>query len=332
MDAINAFGEFVEVLFTTGLLTSPLVFALLTGTAVVLVWIAVAPSVATATREGRLEGYLQGRDIIEDEEMRRSFWKRAVVPTFEKLFDALSSLSPVKDVERVETLLVHAGSPANLTAPDVLGIQILIALALPGLFLGMMRVLGRLSTTPNLVLIRNGLILAFLGYILPRMWLRNRASQRKREILRNFSDALDLLSVSVDAGLGFDSAMVRVTERWDNALTEEFHRVVVEMRVGTPRNLALQRMAKRTGVQDVETFVGVLIQSSELGVSIAQTLHTQAAQVRLRRRQRAEELARQASVKMVFALVFFVFPALLVVLLGPGIPRIFEALGGSLGG
>ncbi len=332
MDVINAFGEIIEMLFTTGVLTSPLTFAALTGTAVVLVWVAVAPSASTAAREGRLEGYLQGRDIIEDEEMQRSFWKRAVLPAIEKVFNALSSLSPVKDVQRLETWLVHAGSPANLTAPDVLGIQILASVALPGAYMIMMWLLDLWPSTAPLTLGRNGLILAGLGYMLPRVWLRNRANQRKREILRTFSDALDLLSVSVDAGLAFDSALVRVTERWDNALTQEFHRVVVEMRVGTPRNLALQRMARRTGVQDVETFVGILIQSSELGVSIAQTLHSQAAQVRLRRRQRAEELARQASVKMVFALVFFVFPALLVVLLGPGIPRIFEALGPSLGG
>jgi tight adherence protein C len=331
MDVINAFGELVEIIFNTGFLASPLIFAILTGTAVVFVWVAIAPSGSAASQEGRLEGYLQGRDIMEDEELQRSFWKRVVAPTFKKAFDALSSLSPVRDVERLERLLVHAGSPGNLTAPDVLGIQIIVALAVPGIYLLAIRLLDRWDGTPTLALVRNGLILAFLGYILPRMWLRNLASKRKREILRNFSDALDLLSVSVDAGLAFDSALVRVTERWDNALTEEFHRVVVEMRVGTPRNLALHRMARRTGVQDVETFVGVLIQSSELGVSIAQTLHTQAAQVRLRRRQRAEELARQASVKMVFALVFFVFPALLVVLLGPGIPRIFEALGTSLG-
>jgi tight adherence protein C len=153
-----------------------------------------------------------------------------------------------------------------------------------------------------------------------------RANRRQRDILRTFSDALDLLSVSVEAGLAFDSALMRVCERWRNALTEELRRVVVEMRVGTPRNVALQRMADRTGVREVETFVGVLIQSSELGMSISQTLHTQAAQVRLWRRHHAEELARQASVKMIFALVFLVFPALLVVLLGPGVPAIFEAL------
>jgi tight adherence protein C len=178
-----------------------------------------------------------------------------------------------------------------------------------------------------LVIARNTLILALAGFFVPRLWLRMRVSRRQREIVRNFPDALDLLSVSVDAGLAFDSALIRVSEQWSNALTREFNRTIVEMRVGTQRNVALQRMADRTGVQEIQTFVGVLIQSGQLGVSIAETLHTQAAQVRVRRRQRAEELARQASIKMVFALVFFIFPALLVVLLGPGVPRIFEALG-----
>jgi tight adherence protein C len=156
--------------------------------------------------------------------------------------------------------------------------------------------------------------------------------RRKTEIIFSFSDALDLLSISVEAGLGFDSALVKVSEQWNNVLTREFNRAVREIRVGTPRNVALQRMADRTGVQDVLTFVGVLIQSSELGISIAEVLHVQAEEVRLRRRQRAEELARQASIKMIFALVFLVFPALLVVLLGPGVPAIFEALGGLSGG
>jgi tight adherence protein C len=178
------------------------------------------------------------------------------------------------------------------------------------------------------VLLRNAGILLVLGFLGPRLWLSSKADARKRDIMRNFSNALDLLSVSVDAGLGLDSAIVHVCERWHNALTEELRRVTMEIRVGTPRNTALQRMADRTGVGDLETFVGILIQSTELGVSIAETLHSQAAQVRVRRRQRSEELARQASVKMVFALVFFIFPALLVVLLGPGVPRIFEALGG----
>jgi tight adherence protein C len=191
---------------------------------------------------------------------------------------------------------------------------------------------GRITTIPWTIIIRNATGIGAIGYIIPRIWLRWLLDRRQSEIIFSFSDALDLLSISVEAGLGFDSAMVRVSEQWDNALTREFSRAVREMRIGTPRNVALQRMADRTGVQEVKTFVGVLIQSSELGVSIAEVLHVQAEEVRLRRRQRAEELGRQASIKMIFALVFLIFPALLVVLLGPGIPSIFRALGSMTGG
>ena len=145
-------------------------------------------------------------------------------------------------------------------------------------------------------------------------------------------DALDMLTISVEAGLAFESAMLKVGERWHNALTEEFRRAVIEMRLGTHRDVALQRVADRAGVQELGNFVAILIQSGQLGVSIAQVLHAQADQMRIRRRQRAEELAREAGVKMVFALVFLIFPALLIVLLGPGLPGLFSTLAGMGGG
>ncbi|MGC9523159.1 MAG: type II secretion system F family protein [Anaerolineae bacterium] len=325
MDQIEAV---LDTLIRMEMLSSPLTFAVLTGLAMAFVWLALAPSSERATAEGRLEGYLRGRDIIEETEMSRSFLRRALIPFFRQILQLLANLTPMRDVARVQRMLMEAGSPAGLTAADIFGLQILAGVAFGGLYVLALRLLGQLATTPTLIAIRNGALLVLIGFLLPRVWLRTKVNQRKHEIMRAFPDALDLLSVSVDAGLALDTAMVRVCERWDNALTEEFNRVVMEIRVGTPRNLALQRMANRTGVDDLQTFVGVLIQSSELGVSIAHTLHTQAAQVRVRRRQRAEELARQASIKMIFVLVFFIFPALLVVLLGPGVPRIFEALGG----
>ena len=141
-----------------------------------------------------------------------------------------------------------------------------------------------------------------------------------------------MLTIGVEAGLAFESALLRVGERWHNALTYEFRRAVAEMRIGTPRDVALTRMAERSGVPELRAFVAILIQSSQLGVSIAQVLHTQAAEMRVKRRQRAEELARQASVKMVFPLVFLIFPALFVVILGPSVPTILfwlQRLGGG---
>ncbi len=325
--AIDQLEAILDWIIHSDVVSSPWTFAALAALAILFFWMAVAPSRSRSQEESRLSGYLEGRDIIEDAEMERSFWKRVIGPALRGLFRAITAFTPARTVKRVQRLLVEAGDPGGLTAPDIFGLQILAAVLLGALYLLVLRLMGTLGTTSWLIVARNGSLLVLIGYLLPRVWLQRQATNRKGEIIRNFSNALDLLSVSVDAGLGLDSAMVRVAERWDNALTREINRTVLEIRVGTPRNLALQRMAARTGVRDVETFVGVLIQSSELGVSIAETLHTQAAQVRVRRRQRAEELARQASIKMVIALVFLVFPALLVVLLGPGIPRIMDALG-----
>ncbi len=141
-----------------------------------------------------------------------------------------------------------------------------------------------------------------------------------------------MLTIGVEAGLAFEAALLRVGEKWDNPLTRELMRALAEMRVGTPRDEALRRMAERCGVPDLNTFVAVLIQSSQLGMSIADVLHAQAAEMRLKRRQRVEELARQAGVKMVFPLVLFILPALFIVGVGPAIPRIARVLGGVADG
>ena len=200
-------------------------------------------------------------------------------------------------------------------------------LAFGGLYL----VLARNSATVS-VLLRNSLLIGIAGFFLPWLWLRSRARSRQHAISLALPDALDMLTIGVEAGLAFESALLRVGERWHNPLTLEFRRAVAEMRIGTPRDVALTRMAERSGVPELRSFVAVLIQSNQLGMSIAQVLHNQAADMRVKRRQRAEELARQASVKMVFPLVFLIFPALFVVILGPSIPALaglLRQLGGG---
>jgi tight adherence protein C len=162
--------------------------------------------------------------------------------------------------------------------------------------------------------------------MLPKFWIRSKISSRRHQIARALPDALDMLTIGVEAGLAFESAMLRVGDQWNNALSQEFRRVVSEMRLGVQRNEALRRMADRNGVEDLNTFVAVLIQSNMLGVSIAQVLHGQAEQMRVKRRQMAEQQARQATVKIVVVLVFFIFPALFIVILGPAVPRIMGLL------
>ncbi|WP_276522233.1 type II secretion system F family protein [Kallotenue papyrolyticum] len=143
-------------------------------------------------------------------------------------------------------------------------------------------------------------------------------------------DALDLLSISVEAGLGFDLALQRVANKWDNDLSREFRRVISDMQLGIPRREALKLMADRCGVEELNNFVQAIVQAEQLGVSIGKILKVQSEQMRIRRRQRAEELAHQAPVKMLFPMVFLIFPSLLVVILGPAIPRLLSAT--ALGG
>jgi tight adherence protein C len=170
---------------------------------------------------------------------------------------------------------------------------------------------------------------AIFGYMAPGFWLRSKIKKRQHEVQRALPDALDMLTIGVEAGLAFESALMRVGEKWDNALAREFRRAVAEMRVGMSQEEALQRMADRCGTDDLNTFVAVLIQSAQLGVSISLVLHSQAAEMRTKRRLRAEELARQAGIKMTMPLVFFIFPALFVVVLGPAIPLIMNTLKGT---
>lgn len=307
-------------------LWSPLTFALLVGLAILFMWAAFAPARRAPPVDTRLNDYLQRSDIVTDTEMQRPFGQRVVWPGARRVLNLLGRIAPKPNASGTELMLQQAGQPGGLGALDFFGLRLLSGLLFGfGAFLVLN---ARQSFSATLLY---AAVIGGLGYFLPLFWLRARVRGRQSTIQRALPDALDMLTIGVEAGLGFESAMLRVGEQWDNPLTREFRRAVGEMRVGTSREEALQRMASRTGVADLSTFVAVLVQSSQLGVSIAQVLHTQADQMRLKRRQRAEELARQAAVKMLFPLVFCIFPALFVVLLGPAVPVIQNTFG-TLGG
>ena len=142
---------------------------------------------------------------------------------------------------------------------------------------------------------------------------------RQKEIRLALPNALDLLTISVEAGLGFDAALVRVTEKYKNALSEEFTQVLNEVRLGRPRLEALDDMGRRVGVEELHSFIQALIQSEQLGVGIAKVLRIQSEEMRRKRRQRAEEQAAQASLKMLFPMILFIFPTIFIVLMGPAV-------------
>jgi tight adherence protein C len=303
------------------LLASPVSFAVLLSVAVLLAWQGFAPASGSGEVQRRLSTYVDAIDPVVEAEVARPFTARVLAPQFRRLLRAFARLAPRRNAESLRLMLLRAGEPGHLSPLDFSGLR-LLGLSLGG-SLGLL-VFGRDAAMNRAIIY--GMVGAGAGYYLPLFWLRQRAHSRQHRITRALPDALDMLTIAVEAGLAFESAMMRVGDKWNNPLTHELRRAVAEIRVGTPREVALARMAERCGAVELSTFVAVLVQSTQLGVSIAQILHSQAAEMRLKRRQRAEELARQAGVKMVFPLVFCIFPALFVVILGPVAPDIVQTL------
>lgn len=167
---------------------------------------------------------------------------------------------------------------------------------------------------------------ALVGYLFPRSWLKTREKQRQQEIEKKLPDVLDLLTVSVEAGLGFDAALLKVVEKQKGALAEELFKVLQEIKMGRPRRDALRDLSKRNSVEDLSNVVASLVQADQLGISIGGVLRNQSQQIRQKHRQRAEEKAQKAPVKIMIPLVFFVFPSVFIVILGPAVIQIIQNL------
>lgn len=258
-------------------------------------------------------------------EMRVSFYQRIIQPIITGSLQRLGRLAPQRNLEAIQKKLQTAGYPANLSIVDFLGLKILIGIML-GAFVAILAYIARPDFT-LLTIIGVGFVFGFVGFMAPNIWLARRATTRQTELRRSLPDALDMMTICVGAGLGLSGAMQQVAEGWDNALCEEFGRVLTEIKLGQTRIEALQNMSRRTDVDEIRSFVMAIVLADQLGVSISQVLVTQAAQMRLIRRQKAEESAREASIKMLFPLVFLIFPAMFAVLLGPAVPLLLETLG-----
>lgn len=261
---------------------------------------------------------------LEEMELQQPFHQRVLVPVGQSLLGVLGKFGPKQNAEKVRMNLQQAGNPGNITPTMFVGMRMSLAVGLFLLF-GLITFRSMAPTQALLYTVVGGSI----GYVLPGIWLGNQIKKRKHNITRALPDALDLLTISVEAGLGFDVALQRVTEKWDDELSREFKRALADVRLGRSRREALRDMGERTGVEDVKTFVSAIIQADQLGVSMSKILRLQSDQMRIRRRQRAEELAQQAPIKMLFPMVFLIFPALFVVILGPALPRLFGGLPGS---
>jgi len=302
----------------------PVLLAVLASASAILVLLGVSRLRAVEeTVQSRLSRYAVPVRSLEELELRQPFTERILSPVSRVIADFLIRRTPPKTVEDIRRKLILAGNPHNMDVRDFLGLKGLLAIVLGGMVLMLI-----LKSSPLLNALFFGGIFGALGYYVPNVWLGSRISARKKEISRSLPDALDLLTVCVDAGLGFDSAMLKVTQKWDNALAREFGRVLAEIRMGKSRRDALRSMVERTDVNDVSTFISAIIQSDQLGVSISKVLRVQSEQMRTKRRQRAEELAHQAAIKMIFPMVFLMFPSIYVIVLGPAIPQLLKGFVG----
>lgn len=253
-----------------------------------------------------------------------------------KLGAPLAKLSlPTEEAQSsaLRTRFMNAGF-RNASAPIIFFIlKTALAAMLPFLvFLTISAFATKYSTNSLLVWL---LIAAAFGYYLPNFFLKKMIQRRQREIFESFPDALDLMTVCVEAGLGMDAALARVAAEIglkSATLSEELHLVTLELRAGNSKERALRNLAMRTGVEDVDALVAMLIQSERFGTSIADSLRIQSDQLRSKRRQRAEEQAAKIALKLLFPLIFFIFPSLLVVLMGPAFIQIYEVLLPSLSG
>jgi tight adherence protein C len=254
-------------------------------------------------------------------ELEQPFQDRVVFPILRRLARIGRRFTPRTAMDSLRQQLIEAGSPSGIGPVEYLGIRVATAITLGGITILLFVLAGS-----NLLLGTGlGAFIMLIGYMLPGYWLKSRISARKKSVQQSLPDAIDLLSISVESGLGFDPALARVIEKWDNELTREFGRMLSEIRMGKSRREAMREMSQRVNVEDLNVFTSSMIQADQLGVSISQVLRVQSQQMRMRRRQRAEEQAHKAPVKMLFPMVFLIFPAIYIVLLGPAIPRLLEA-------
>lgn len=264
-----------------------------------------------------------GQPGLQEFEDERPLWERVVKPFLRQLHQSGRALTPKRSIEQIQQNLVMAGLPGGLTVTDFLGLRFFSGVV-SGLVMAII-INGRYSFS---LAVAAGMVALLAGLYLPNLWLKGQVRRRQKRISLALPDALDMMSICVEAGLGFEAAMQKVASHSDGDFAIELRRVISEIRVGVRRTDALRHMVMRTGVAEVASFVAVLVQADKLGVTIRDVLSSQAEQMRMRRRQRAEEAARKAPLKMLFPLIVFIFPALFAVLLGPAVPRLIRVFGG----
>ena len=265
---------------------------------------------------------------LEEIELSAPFSERVLLPVVKRLGEFATRFTPESSLKAIEQQLNMAGNPKGLDPVTFYALRIVASVGLGGFIL----FISFIAPADSAFSIRGGTALALgmalgggvLGFFLPTMLISSKISRRQDAIIKAMPDALDLLTVCVEAGLGFDQAMQKVSEKWENELSQAFARVIQEVRLGKLRREALRDMADRMGIPEMTSFVAALIQADQLGVSMAKVLRIQSEQMRMRRRQRAEKKAHEAPIKMLIPMAFLIFPSIYIVLLGPAVIQVMK--------
>ena len=259
---------------------------------------------------------------VRQRELATPVASRVLAPAMRRMGQVGRRFTPASVVERLDQELVYAGSPMGWDGERLLAVKVLSTVVL-SLLGGVLPGLIGAGAVRGLILAP---VLGVVGYYVPEWIVRSRSAARQHAIQRALPDALDLLSITVEAGLGFDAALERVAREMGGPLGQELLRVVQEMRLGKARANALRDLADRSSVDELKSFVLAMVQAEIFGISVSRVLNVQADELRIKRRQRAEMEAQKLPVKIVFPLILCIFPALFVVLLGPAALQIYDSI------
>ncbi|MEI8307251.1 MAG: type II secretion system F family protein [Chloroflexales bacterium] len=299
-----------------------ILISVMAGSSVLLLMFGVMRMRRRPILADRLNRYLgdEQSNIFQEVKITRPFSERVTMPMLRRLARLFSWMWPETRLRASQQLLLMAGA-RNLGTVEFLGLRLLSGMGMLAMGIGYSYLAGLKISFVSIIIHS---VVAICGFSLPKFWITRQITRRQREITNALPDALDMLTITIEAGLSFESSLQEVLGRWDNDLSREFARVLRDIGMGQSRRAALSSLGDRTGVPDVLSFVTALNQADELGVSIGRVLRSQSEDMRVRRRQRAHEKANQAPVKIMFPLVFLIFPAIFAVILGPAIPQLLS--------
>jgi tight adherence protein C len=299
-----------------------IVIAAIAAAAVLFITYGLSARQSKDAVQQRLEQLIVQPTRLEELELQAPLAERVLRPLVKRLSRLVNRGDQGGVIARADAKLERAGYPGGLRGADWMGVKVLSTIAFGVGIALLMLAVGKAQLAPVF-----GLVGAALGYMAPEFWLGSRGRKRSFEMVLQLPDALDLLTISVEAGLGFDAALAKVVEKMDGPLVQEFRQALAEIRMGRSRRDALRDVVVRADSQPISNFIGAIVQAEQLGVPIAKVLQIQSQQLRIERRQRAEEAAAKAPVKMLFPMVGCIFPTIFIVILGPAILTVMKGTG-----